>query len=182
MSLSEKQAIQLNIPFGYALERISYHSPAGAWGPLVPMNGKGRKLSLREVLDLALDQELALSQIGAKELQLLLNQKLPPVWPGESPIQFDVRPTQHQDACQIVIPERFHNRLHRFPFVDGFLVCPVPECTEVPRLRGIVYSSRPAANSYVMEHICDAGHHWQTQFLDEEELTRISIIRLRPRN
>lgn len=182
MFLSEKQAIQLNIPFGFAVEKISTGGSAHLRRAFVRTDGSGENLTLREVIDLALDQELAMSRPGAKELQITLNRQLPPVWPGDSPIQFEFRPTEQQDCYQVVVPNRFHNRFHRFPFVDGFLVCPMPECTEVPRLQGIAYSSGSATNCYLMEHICDADHHWQTQFLDEDELTRISVIRLRPRN
>lgn len=141
----------------------------------------GRELSLREVLDLALDRVLLMSRVGACELVMLLNQKLPPVWPGESPIRFQLEASQESTRYVVTVPIRFHNRLHRFPFDDGFYVCPVPNCTGTPRLLATVHGIQASvgAKSFILENACDAGHHWQCVFCEDAQVTSVSVVRLK---
>lgn len=142
---------------------------------------KGNALTLREVLDLALDQELFMSAAGATRLREALASRLPPIWPGELGVQLDLSHADSPDCFTVTVPSRFHNRLHRFPFEDGFLVCPVPDCTGKPKLRGTLHLREGAKGqpSCILEHACDAGHHWQCIFQEEESVTAISVIRLK---
>ncbi len=185
MFLSEQQASRLYVAFSFAREDLRcfgarMNSPACAGADeALSERKKGSGHTLRELVDLALDRQLVMAPGEAKELEATLNRHLPPVWPGDSPIRFDFESTDNPSACRVIVPNRFHNRLHRFPFVDGFLVCPVPDCTGTPKLRGMLYGAGEGA-SYVMEHNCDHGHHWQCIFQAEADLTRISVVRLQP--
>jgi len=138
-------------------------------------------LSVRQALDLALDRELLMSELGAARLRAALNSRLPPIWPGEPPIQLELVRAGCSNCFAVTVPPRFHNRLHRFPFEDGFLVCPVPDCTGAPSLQAVLYRHEQAKGGItcILEHTCDAGHHWQSLFSDDSQVTAISVVRLK---
>ena len=62
-----------------------------------------------------------MSELGAARLRAALNSRLPPIWPGEPPIRLELVRAGCSNCFAVTVPTRFHNRLHRFPFEDGFL-------------------------------------------------------------
>ncbi len=97
MFLTEKQSNVLEVLFGRTVESASMASMQVrdeafvlAKSELANQKVPGRHLSLREVLDLGLDRVLLMSRVGAFELITLLNQKLPPVWPGEASVELQL--------------------------------------------------------------------------------------------
>lgn len=189
MFLIAKQNQALEVPFGHLLdEPLSAPIPPSqryafvvARSEVVAGKPPGRELSIRHVVDLALDRELLMSRAGTDELAVELNRKLPPVWPGESPIKLKLESLENPDWFLVTVPSRFHNRLHRFPFEDGFFVCPVPDCIGTPRLLATAHGMQvaPGARSFVIESTCEAGHHWQCVFYEDGQVTLISVVRLK---
>ncbi len=188
MFLMAKQNHALEVLFGYLVQVASKTSiPDGGYrfvlakSEVTTQKTPGGELSVREVVDLALDRELLMSRVGASELTTLLNQRLPPVWPGDSPIKLHLEASERSNRYLVTVPIRFHNRLHRFPFDDGFYVCPVPNCTGTPRLLATVHGIQIAAGarSFMIENACDAGHHWQCVFFEDAQVTSVSVVRLK---
>jgi hypothetical protein len=136
---------------------------------------------LRQVLDIALDHALLMSPDGAHELETALNRYLPPVWPGETPIKIELNHTENPCCLGVTVAPRFQNRLHRFPFEDGFLLCPVPHCTRPPNLVGTLHGISDASGqpSSLIEYTCDAGHHWQCIFRHEDDVNTVSVVRIK---
>jgi hypothetical protein len=187
MFLSEKQASRLRIPlhFEVRLVRIPFLQVArpefGTSSAASCSRNQGQSRgTLRNLIDLALDRQLAMRMNDARRLQEALNRNLPPVWPGESLIAFEFQPTELRHYYQVVVPNSFHNRLHRFPFIEGFLVCPVPECNKTPSLHGTVCGTSNVGEgaSCLIEYSCGIGHHWQCALRNSEGVTCVDVVRL----
>lgn len=74
-------------------------------------SGSAETLTLRRVLDAALDRTLLMSESGAIRLRDALNSRLPPVWPGEPPFQLELARAGGPDCFAVTVPPSFHNRL-----------------------------------------------------------------------
>jgi hypothetical protein len=189
MFLTEKQNQALDVPFGYRLDALPFATRLTSGGSayvLAESEAAARKLArceltVRQVLDLGLDGDLLMSKVGTHELAVRLNQKLPPVWPGESPIDLALESRESPDWFLVTVPSKFHHRLHRFPFEDGFFVCPVPHCTGSPRFLGTIHGVRSAGGSryFIFDNSCDAGHRWQCVFCEGDQVTSVSIVRMK---